>query len=100
MTAQLAAGWRQVTATVRVHTPRAKVDTWVKPVWGTVTEETADTCIVSAGADSYQAMARWLLLIGANLTVLEPAELRTAFAELATTAAHIADDNAAREGAI
>jgi len=97
VTTQLAAGWQQVTATVRVHAPRAKVDVWVKPVWGTVAEETTDTCIVNAGADSYQAMARWLLLIGAHLTVLEPDELRTAFAELATTAARIAHDDSARK---
>jgi predicted DNA-binding transcriptional regulator YafY len=97
VTAQLAAGWRRVTGTVRVHAPRAKVDAWVQPAWGTVTEETADTCIVNAGADSYQAMARWLLLIDAHLTVLEPPELRIAFTDLAADIAHIADDNPAAE---
>ena len=66
---------------------------------GTVTEETADTCIVNAGADSYQAMARWLLLIGARLTILEPADLRTAFTDLASDIARIADDNPAEERA-
>jgi predicted DNA-binding transcriptional regulator YafY len=100
VTAQLAAGWQQVTGTVRVYAPRTQVDPWVKPAWGTVTEETADTCIVNAGADSYPAMARWLLLIGTHLTVLEPAELRTAFADLAATAARIADDTPAAERVI
>ncbi|TFC03989.1 YafY family transcriptional regulator [Cryobacterium mannosilyticum] len=100
VTAQLAAGWRQVTGTVRVHAPRAQVDAWIRPAWGTVTEETANTCIVNAGADSYQAMARWLLLIGARLTILEPAELRTAFTDLAAEIARIADDNPAEERAI
>jgi predicted DNA-binding transcriptional regulator YafY len=97
VTAQLAAGWQQVTGTVRVYAPRTRVDPWVKPAWGTVTEETADTCIVNAGADSYPAMARWLLLIGSHLTVLEPAELRTAFADLAATVARIADDKRGAE---
>jgi predicted DNA-binding transcriptional regulator YafY len=97
VTARLAAGWQQVTGTVRVYAPRTQVDPWVKPAWGTVTEETADTCIVNAGADSYPAMARWLLLLDAHLTVLEPAELRTAFADLAATAARIADSKPGTE---
>lgn len=100
VTAQLAAGWRQVTGTARVHAPRAKVDTWVKPAWGTVAEETADTCIVNAGADNYHAMARWLLLIGTHLTVLEPAELHTAFTDLAAAVTRIVDDKPAGERVI
>lgn len=96
----LATGWRQVTGTVRVHAPRATVAPWIKPAWGTVTDETANTCIVNAGADTYQAMARWLLLIGAHLTILEPTELRTAFSELAAEIARIADDNPTEERAI
>ena len=100
VTSHLATGWRQVTGTVRVHAPRAKVEPWIKPAWGTVTDETSNTCIVNAGADTYQAMARWLLLIGAHLTILEPAELRTAFTELAAEIARIADDNATEERAI
>ncbi|NYE94080.1 hypothetical protein FHU41_000301 [Psychromicrobium silvestre] len=52
---------------------------------------------MNAAADSYQAMAQWLLLIGAHLTVLESAELRTAFTDLAAEIARIADDNPARE---
>lgn len=97
MTAQLAAGWRQVTGTVRVHAPHATVAPWIKPAWGTVIEETADTCIVNAGADSYPAMARWLLIIGARLTVLEPDALRTAFTNLAADIAQIADDEPVRD---
>lgn len=97
VTAQLAEGWRQVTGTVRVHAPINIVVPWIKPTWGTVTEETPETCIVNAGAESYAAMARWLLLIGARLTVLEPAELRAAFTDLAQDITHIAADNPARE---
>lgn len=95
VTAQMAAGMRQVNATVRVHAPREAVTPWILPAWGTVTEETTRTCIVEAGADSYQAMARWLLLLNASLTVIRPAELRTAFAELAADAARIASDTEA-----
>jgi predicted DNA-binding transcriptional regulator YafY len=92
VTAQIGVGMRQVTAVVRVHAPRDAVARWILPAWGTVTEETPETCIVRAGADSYQVIARWLLLPGARLTVIRPAELRAAFAELATTIARIASD--------
>jgi predicted DNA-binding transcriptional regulator YafY len=90
--AQIAAVTRQVTAVVRVHAPADAVTRWIQSPWGTVTEETAETCIVQAGADSYQAIARWLLLLNAPLTVIQPAELRAAFAELATSIARIATD--------
>jgi len=50
---------------------------------------------VRAGADSYQAMARWLLLLNARLTVIRPAELRAAFSELATSIARIVSDTEA-----
>jgi hypothetical protein len=45
-------------------------------------------------------MARWLLLIGARLTVLEPVEFRTAFKDLAAGIARIADETPAGERAI
>ena len=93
VTIRVTTGWRQVTGTVRVHAPLATVEPWIKPAWGTVTEETVTTCTVNAGADTYLAMARWMLLIGAHLTVLEPADLRTAFAELAADATRIAADD-------
>jgi hypothetical protein len=97
VTAQIAAGMRQVTAVVRVYAPRDAVARWILPAWGTVTEETAETCIVRAGADSYQAMARWLLLLNARLTVIRPAELRAAFLELATSIARIVSDTEATQ---
>ena len=100
VTMHLASGWRQVTGTVRVHAPRATVASWIKPAWGTVTDETADTCIVHAGADNYHAMARWLMLIGAHVTVLQPSELRTAFTDLAAEIVRIAEDNPTEERAI
>jgi predicted DNA-binding transcriptional regulator YafY len=93
VTARISDGMRQVTAVVRVHAPRDEVAPWIRPAWGTVTEETPSTCIVRAGADSYAAMARWLLLLNRSLTVIRPAELRTAFAELAASIARVAADD-------
>jgi predicted DNA-binding transcriptional regulator YafY len=84
-----------VTATVRVHAPREAVARWVLPAWGTVAEETPRTCIVEAGADSFEAMARWLLQLNAHLTVIQPPELRAAFADLAVGIARIVGDTAA-----
>ena len=71
----------------------------VQTAWGTVIAETGDTCIVNAGADSYRAMARWLLLIGVRLTVLELAELRTAFTNLAADITRIENDDPTGEDA-
>jgi predicted DNA-binding transcriptional regulator YafY len=90
--AAVGTGVQRVTAVVRAHAPREVIAPWVLPAWGTVSEETPDTCIVSAGADSYEAMARWLLLLGADLTVIQPTELRCAFAALAASAGRIAND--------
>ena len=90
VTARISDGMRQVSAVVRVHAPRDQVAPWIRPAWGTVTAETPGTCIVAAGADSYEAMARWLLLPGARLTVIRPAGLRAAFAELAASVARTA----------
>ncbi|MET4097686.1 WYL domain-containing protein [Arthrobacter sp. UYCu712] len=87
----VSAGWQQVTATVRVHAPRANIMHWISPAWGTVTEETSRTCIVRAGADSYDAIARWLLLTTAEITVLTPPELAHAFQDIANQAQRTAD---------
>jgi hypothetical protein len=46
--------------------------------------------VVQGGADTYTSMARWLSLIDAEITVLEPPELRQAFAEVANRAARAA----------
>lgn len=87
---RIGAAVRQVTATVRVHAPCAEIAHWISAAWGTITEETADTSIVQAGADSYNAIARWLLLLDRPLTVVDPPELRVAFAGIAIEANRIA----------
>ena len=79
----VARGWQQVTAIVRIHAPKQDVAHWISPAWGTVTEETSGTCIVKAGSDSYDSMARWLLLAKAELTVISPPELSASFRDVA-----------------
>jgi predicted DNA-binding transcriptional regulator YafY len=81
---------RRVTATVRVHAPADRVAAWVQPAWGAVTAESATTCLIDCGADTYNGMARWLLLIGADITVLTPPPLQEAFAEVAAQAGRAA----------
>ena len=44
-------------------------------------------------------MARWLLLIGVRLTVLEPAALRTAFTDLASDITRIENNDPTKEDA-
>lgn len=86
VTQAVSRGWRQVTATVRVHAPKAEVSRWVSPAWGDVTEETATTCIVNAGADTYDSIARWLLLTTAEITIIKPPDLTQAFVNIAAQA--------------
>jgi predicted DNA-binding transcriptional regulator YafY len=81
---------QSVTGTVRVHAPASVVAPWTEPAWGRIIEESPTTTIVEGGADTYLSMARWLSLIDAEITVLEPHELRQAFAELAKRAARTA----------
>lgn len=88
---QVGAAWRTVSATVRIEAPVDVVAPWVQPAWGTVRAESPTTTLVEAGADSYDSMARWLLLLGAPLTVVEPSALNDAFAELAAEVAAVAE---------
>lgn len=90
VTQRLAAGWQQVRATVRAHAPAETVKHWIAPAWGTVTPETTSTCMLRIGADSHDAIARWLLLLDTDITVIEPAELTDSFRTLATRAARAA----------
>ena len=60
-------------------------------------EETADTCIVEAGADSYDSIARWLLLTKAELTIISPPELSRAFEHIARQSQRAATSWASEE---
>ena len=75
---------------VRVHATVDTVQRWVAPAWGAIEQETTRTTIVHAGAESYESIARWLLLLQADIEVLEPNELRTAFVHVAQQAARAA----------
>lgn len=87
----IAHGMQQRRAIVRVHAPRAAIDGWIDPVWGRIEDTPDGECLLHVGADTYAGIARWLLLLDADLTVIEPPELAaefTALAERATQAAH------------
>lgn len=89
-TNQLAQGWRQVTATVRVHQPAAVARKWIAPAWGSVQSETSDKCLAHVGADTYDAIAAWLMLTEAELEIIDPPELAEAFHRLSDKAARAA----------
>jgi predicted DNA-binding transcriptional regulator YafY len=62
-------------ALVRVHAPVEFVAERVSPAAGMLTDLGADGCVLTTGADSLEAIAMHLALLGADFTVLEPAEL-------------------------
>lgn len=90
VTRQLGIGWQQVTATVRVKASVEDVTKWVAPAWGVLEKESDESTIVRAGADSYDSVARWLLLLQADVEVIEPDELRAAFNRVAEQASQAA----------
>ncbi|MGI5126886.1 helix-turn-helix transcriptional regulator [Pseudonocardia sp. CA-107938] len=83
--AQLGTEIQQVQAVVEVAAPAAAVEPWIDPAFGTVEPLTDDTCVVRCGADTLSAVARWLLLLDAELTIVEPAELAQEYERLAAT---------------
>ncbi|GAA1721128.1 YafY family protein [Fodinicola feengrottensis] len=87
----LAIQTQQVHATVRVEAPVAAIEMWIDPAWGWI-EPVGDTaCVLHVGADSLASVARWLLLLNAELTIVEPAELATEYRNLAAVALRAAD---------
>ncbi|WP_285041294.1 YafY family protein [Plantibacter sp. LMC-P-059a] len=95
VTRQLTVGWQQVTGTVRVHAPIEAVSRWVAPAWGSVEAVSPEVTVVRAGADSHDAIARWLLLVQADVEVIEPDGLRAAFGRVAEQAGRAAESNPA-----
>lgn len=83
---RIGTGLQQHRATVLVHAPRAAVQRWIDPAWGHIEATTPTTCVVQVGSDSLAGIARWLLLLDAELTVLEPVALAAEFAVLADRA--------------
>lgn len=89
-TQQLAVGWQQVSATVRIHLPLRQARRWIAPAWGRLEPETETCCRAFVGADTYDAIARWLLLLDADIEILEPPALAEAFRRVATRATRTA----------
>lgn len=81
---------QQRRAKVRVGAPVARVQPWIDPAFGWVERIDDTTCVVHSGADSLSAVARWMLLIDAELTILEPPELADEYRKLAALATRIA----------
>jgi predicted DNA-binding transcriptional regulator YafY len=82
---QLGAQIQQVRAVVEVAAPAAAVEPWIDAAFGTVEPRDDGTCVVRCGADSLSAVARWLLLLDAELTIVEPVELAQEYEALAAT---------------
>lgn len=83
---RVAERWQRVRVVVRAHVPAARVQRGIATAWGTVEPEGDDSCLIRCGADSYDVVARWLLLLGVPLTVVEPPELGEAFRRIAAEA--------------
>lgn len=62
-------------ARVRVHAPAAEVARRIPPTVGQLTAVDDDTCLLTTGADSLDALALHLALLGADFEVLEPEAL-------------------------
>ena len=66
------------------------VQHWIDPAWGRCEATTETTCTVHVGADSLAAIARWLVLLDADLTVIEPPALAAEFDAIAARASRAA----------
>ncbi len=82
---QLGVEIQQVRAVVEVAAPATAVERWIDPAFGFVEPVDDGRCVVRCGADSLAAVARWLLLIDAELTIVEPVELAQEYERLAET---------------
>jgi predicted DNA-binding transcriptional regulator YafY len=90
VTARLGQDYQQVSTVVRIHAPLRQAEPWIKPAWGSLTAETPDTCIMTGGAEDHDTVARWLLLVDADIDVIQPPELAQAFGRLARRCARAA----------
>ena len=77
-----AAPYRHV-ARVRLAAPLATVAERVTPQMGVLEPDGPDGCVLTAGGDDLLGMVFFLASLGCGLEVLEPPELREAFAETA-----------------
>jgi predicted DNA-binding transcriptional regulator YafY len=63
-------------ARIRVHAPAAEVVKVMPPSAGVVEPAGAESCVLTAGSDSLDAIAFHTAILGFEFTVLEPRELR------------------------
>lgn len=85
------------TIRVRVHAEVQRVWPWVRSPRVRVQEEAEGSCVIQAGVESLTAVARWLLLLDAEVEVLEPPGLADAFRALAERALRAAETPDIRE---
>jgi predicted DNA-binding transcriptional regulator YafY len=81
---------QQQRASVHVGASPAAVAPWIDAAFGWIEPVDDASCVVHCGADSLAAVARWMLLLRAELTILEPAALADEYAALAKETARIA----------
>ncbi|MFC4949974.1 helix-turn-helix transcriptional regulator [Pseudonocardia sp. GCM10023141] len=81
---------QQHRASVRVAAPAARVTPWIDPAFGWIEPIDDTACIVHSGSKSLTDVARWMLLLDAELTIIGPAELAAEYVALAKQAARIA----------
>jgi predicted DNA-binding transcriptional regulator YafY len=84
-------------ARVRVHAPVEYVAERVSPAAGVVEDLGAGGCVLTTGADSLEALTFHLALLGADFTVLEPAELAGCLHDAGTRLLRAAVSSAAAE---
>jgi predicted DNA-binding transcriptional regulator YafY len=73
-----------------VHTSATAVADHFGPTIATVTPLRDDACELVTGTDDLTELVGWLMLLGVDITVHEPHELRAAMAEVAERLARAA----------
>jgi predicted DNA-binding transcriptional regulator YafY len=74
---------QQVTAVIEVAAPADQVAPWIDPAFGWIEPSGDASCVVHCGADSFDSIAAWMLLLHADLKIVRPAELAQAYGRLA-----------------
>lgn len=77
VTAGVGSAMWQHQAVVRLHAPAEQMGALVTPMVGTVEPDGPGRCLFRTGADTLPVLARYLVVLGVDFDVVEPAELRT-----------------------
>lgn len=81
-------------ARIVVRAPASAVAERIPPSVGVVATATADSCVLTTGSDSLDALAFHIAMLGLPVQVLEPAELAERMSELAAWLARAVSDSA------